>query len=83
MLSEIIEGSSKTQEIEDTEKDLMLFLKPQSFRGAKSAEVQYMSHFEDMCILIKKHINADPKRLTKLEFIKHWNHVKEILKPRK
>lgn len=70
MLDAILQGDTQERQdvIEKLTDELVCFVKPRSFVGAGSAEIEYDKQFEDMCLVMAQQLNQDPKRMTVMEF---------------
>ncbi len=67
----------KKTEIEEINNTLLTFFKPAVFNGRESVEIQHEKKFSSLCFFVSKHTNADPKKMTVLEF---FNTIETIEK---
>ena len=51
-----------------------------TFSGKGSAEVRYDKQFENMCLLIRKELNANAKGMTVLEYYNAFEFIKDMQK---
>jgi hypothetical protein len=76
-LDAIIDGKDVMSEIEKIEDAMLLSMKPKLFYSSESVEVQYDKNFEDMCIVLTKHLNRDAKSLTVLSYYQSVEYLKK------
>jgi hypothetical protein len=85
MLDEIIKGRTEEREarIERLTDELVTFMKPRTFTGMGSVEIEYDRQFEDMCLLISQNLHTDPKRMTVLEYYNAYQYIERQAKEQK
>lgn len=76
-LDSIIEGKDTSGEIDDIENELILSNKPKKFYSSESVEIQYDKNFEEMCIVLTKHLNRDAKTLSVLSYYQSVEYLKK------
>jgi hypothetical protein len=79
-LSEIVEQVDNSESIEAIDDFLFSLSKPQSFSGKNSAEIRFDKQFEEMCLFLKKELNADPEEMTVLQFYNSFEYIKKTKK---
>jgi hypothetical protein len=58
-------------------------MKPRTFTGMGSVEIEYDRQFEDMCLLISQNLHTDPKRMTVLEYYNAYQYIERQAKEQK
>lgn len=76
-LDAIIRGNDNEDEIKKIDDYFILSIKPKSFGGKTSAEVQYDKQFDEMCIFIKKTLSSNPEKMTVLQFYSSLEFIKK------
>lgn len=69
-----------TEEVEQLNDQIILFVNPRTFEGAGSAEIQYDREFENLCLILGQKLNIDPKRKTVMEFYNAFEYLKDKAK---
>lgn len=77
MLEQLITGESRETEIENIDRVMLNFYKPQSFSGENSVEIQYDKQFESSCLLIAQKVGLDAKKMTALQFYNALDIIKK------
>lgn len=77
LLAEIITDENKSQEIEDIDKELLAFYRPQSFSNESSVEIQYDKQFEGACLYISQKTGLDAKAMTVLQYYSSLENLKK------
>ena len=80
VLKEIIEdgiNEERKQEIDRITGELITYIKPKCYEGKDSVEIKYDKQFENMCIILSKHLNLNPKNYTVLEFFQAYEYMEE------
>lgn len=83
VLKTVIEGKATeadAKEIDDITTALITYFNPQTFSGYNSVEIRHDKQFENMCLLLSKHLHVDPKRFTVLEYYNAFEYIKEETK---
>lgn len=86
ILQDIVEGEAnlKTkQEIERLTNELITYIKPKCYEGKDSVEIKYDKQFENMCLVLSKHLHVDPKKYTVLEFFNAYEYMEDEVKRQK
>lgn len=85
ILNSIIHGSTpeSEKEIEQLTIAMITYNKPHVFTGTENEEIQHDKNFDNMCLLISKNVNINPKTCNVFEFYNSFEYVKELLKPKK
>lgn len=84
VLDSIIEGDTdeRRQAIEDMTERMVLHVRPKTFTGRQSVEIQHDKAFESMCLTITRETHADAKRMTVLEFYNAYEYIIRLSKER-
>lgn len=84
ILQNIIEGETKerNEAIERMTDRMVLYMKPRTFTGTGSIEIEHDKSFESLCLTIQRETGADPKRMTVLEFYNAYEYVRRMSKER-
>lgn len=82
-LAELTKEVDFADEIDRLDTLMLTFVKPKAFAGKGSAEIAYEKQFDEMCLILKKELNADPDSMTVLQFYNAFEHLKKIKKPQK
>lgn len=69
-------GDDTQKDIERLNKWFTNQIKPKNLHGSGSFEAKYDKDFEDICFLMTKYTNKDPKFLTVKEFYTVISHIK-------
>ena len=76
-----------TDTLKDRQKDIdeltdrmILYVKPRSFQGSTSAEIEHDKNYESLCLTIQKQTGANPKRMTTMEFYNAYEYVRKLAK---
>lgn len=78
LLKSIIEGATESTEVEELTTELLAYVKPQTFNGAKNFEVEYDKQFERLCFQIRQELGGvDPKLYTVMEYYNAFECLKE------
>lgn len=84
ILQNITEGETKerNEAIERMTDRMVLYMKPRTFTGTGSIEIEHDKSFESLCLTIQRETGADPKRMTVLEFYNAYEYVRRMSKER-
>ena len=65
------------KEIEDITTQLITYFSPNKFSGNENFEVNYDKQFENMCLILSKHLHVNAKKMSVLEFYNSFEYIKE------
>ena len=65
------------KEIEDITTQLITYFSPNKFSGNGNFEVNYDKQFENMCLMLSKHLHVNAKKMSVLEFYNSFEYIKE------
>ena len=65
------------KEIEDITTQLITYFSPNKFSGNGNFEVNYDKQFENMCLMLSKHLHVNAKKMSVLEFYNSFENIKE------
>lgn len=82
-LEHIITGKDVRQESQDIDVRLAILTKPRIFFGKKSVEISYDKQFEEMCLILSHNIQAQPYKMTVLQYYNAFDYLKKLLKRNK
>lgn len=83
VLQDITEGGNNEQtkqQIEQITNTLITYTKPKSYEGKESVEIKYDKQFENMCLVLSKHLHVNPKEFTVLEFFNSYEYMEDEVK---
>lgn len=84
LLSQLEKGDEfseeEQEELERITDELVLFSDPQSFSGPENTEIQQDKQFENACLAISQHTNAEAKKFTVLEYYNALFYLREQIK---
>lgn len=83
MLKHIINGSDVRKECKDKEIQMALLSKPQVFSGTRSVEISYDKQFEEACLILGHNIQAQPDKMTVLQYYNAFDYLKKLSKQMK
>lgn len=66
--------------IDELTDRMILYVKPRSFQGSTSAEIEHDKNYESLCLTIQKQTGANPKQMTTLEFYNAYEYVRKLAK---
>lgn len=84
VLENIIKGESKDRDeaITAMTEQMVLYVRPKTFSGRQSVEIQHDKEFESMCLTISRETNADAKKMTVLEYYNAYEFIRKMAKER-
>ena len=84
VLETITEGDSEQlrKTIEDLTERMVLYVRPKTFTGRQSVEIQHDKAFESMCLTISRDTHTDAKRMTVMEFYNAYEFIVSMAKER-
>ena len=65
------------KEIEDITTQLITYFSPNKFSGNGNFEVNYDKQFENMCLMLSKHLHVNAKKMSVFEFYNSFEYIKE------
>lgn len=77
ILDDIIDGVQSKSKVDNIDNYLLTLAKPVAFGSDTSIEVGYDKQFEDMTLVLSKHLNLDAKKLTVLEYYNAFEFLKK------
>lgn len=86
MLKKLEQGTLSEEDERELDRitdSLVLYVKPESFTGASSLEIQQDKQFENVCLAISQHINSNAKKFTVLEYYNALSYLKDQAKKQK
>lgn len=84
VLEGIINGDmeGRQKDVEAYTEQMVLYVKPKTFGGRQSVEIQHDKSFETMCLTISRETHADAKRMTVMEFYNAYEYIVKMARER-
>jgi hypothetical protein len=84
VLENIIEGETEARDrmIESMTEMMVLYVKPKTFAGRQSVEIQHDKEYESMCLTISRETHADAKKMTVMEYYNAYEYIRRMAKER-
>lgn len=84
VLENVISGETKERDeyIENLTEQMVLYVRPKTFTGRQSVEIQHDKAFESMCLTISRDTHTDAKRMTVMEFYNAYEFIVRMAKER-
>lgn len=85
VLDGIISGTFRADDpdIENFDRDLLLFFSPKKYTGKDSTEIQYIKSYESLIASVGKWLGYNPDSFTTLRFYQSLAVAKEATRPKK
>lgn len=84
VLEGIISGDTEARkaEIDKFTEQMVLYMKPKTFGGRQSVEIEHDKAFETMCLTISRETHADAKGMTVMEFYNAYEYIVRMSRER-
>ena len=84
VLENVINGETEERDkyIENLTEQMVLYVRPKTFTGRQSVEIQHDKAFESMCLTISRDTHTDAKRMTVMEFYNAYEFIVRMAKER-
>lgn len=73
-------NEDEIKKIEDITEELIIFYEPEGFLGNGNFEVKYDKEFENMSLLMAKHLNVNTKKMSVLEYYNAFEFLRNSIK---
>lgn len=76
------ETAERNKAIEELTDKMILYVKPKTFTGRQSVEIEHDKNFESLCLTIQQQTHAEAKKMTVLEFYNAYEYIRNEAKER-